>query len=141
VTEPGGNTAPVIELTDVRTTADAVTWLHAQAAAFTDAEAAARSPLDAKAFRLASATTSGLADLLPTVDAKTAATVLTSMAHDYAQTSADEAARHDPAFWRATRHLAGTFAAVGAQLTEATRPAHRTQHAGQAPSPDLGPHL
>lgn len=139
MSDAGEGTAPSIELADVRTTADAVAWLHTRADTYAYAEAKAQSPIDAKALRLASATTGALADLLATVDAKTASSVLTSMARDYAQTGEDNAARHDPAYWRACRHLADTCGAIGRQLTTATRP-RRGPHSPQADR-DLGPQL
>lgn len=123
----------------MRTSADAAAWLHARAAAYADAEATAITPIDAKAYQMASATAGALADLLGTVDAKTAARMLSGMARDYGSTSEDDAARHDPAFWRACRHLGDTFGAVGAQLTAVTGP-RRGPHSPQADR-DLGPQL
>jgi hypothetical protein len=132
---------PCIELHDVRTKEDAVTWLRAQADAYAEAQANATSPVEATAYRLSSSTVGALADLLGSVDARTAADALSELAREYRDTHGADMTGQDAAYWRACGHLADTFGAVGAQLTEATRPIRSNRAPVLGPYPEMGREL
>jgi hypothetical protein len=135
------DTTSCIELHDVRTTEDAVTWLRAQADAYAEAQANATSPVEATAYRLSSSTVGALADLLGSVDARTAADALSELAREYRDTHEADMTGQDAAYWRACGHLADTFGAVGAQLTEATRPIRSQRAPVLRPYPEMGREL
>jgi hypothetical protein len=135
------DTTSCIELHDVRTTEDAVTWLRAQADAYAEAQANATSPVEATAYRLSSSTVGALADLLGSVDARTAADALSELAREYRDTHGADMTGQDAAYWRACGHLADTFGAVGAQLTEATRPIRSNRAPVLGPYPEMGREL
>lgn len=135
------NTTPSIELHDVRTTQDAVMWLRAHADAHAEAEANSTSPIERTAYRLSSSTVNAVADLLGSVDARSAAGVLSQLAREYRNAHGADMTGQDAAYWRACGHLADTFGAVGAQLTEATRPGRSHRAPVLRPYPEVGREL
>jgi len=99
-------------------------WLRAHADAHAEAGARSTSPIEQTAYRLSSSTVNAVADLLGSVDARSAAGVLSQLAGEYRNAHGADMTGQDAAYWRACGHLADMFGAVGAQLTEATRASH-----------------
>jgi hypothetical protein len=134
-------TTPSIELHEVRTTQDAVMWLRAQADAHAEAEANSTSPIERTAYRLSSSTVDAIADLLGSVDARSAAGVLSQLAREYRNAHGADMTGQDAAYWRACGHLADTFGVVGAQLSEATRRNRSHRAPVLRPYPEVGREL
>jgi hypothetical protein len=116
-------------------------WLRAHADAHAEAEANSTSPIERTAYRLSSSTVNAIADLLGSVDARSAAGVLSQLARGYRDAHGADMTGQDAAYWRACGHLADTFGAVGAQLTEATSSGRSHRAPILRPYPEVGREL